>query len=89
RGRAPGAVDRLANRYVGRLVHTATGDHTVTRALTQVMTLRSGVGTLFGPRVLWAAARGPGRPALDGPPLPAAMADLLDRDPLPGRPGPR
>ncbi|MFJ7262169.1 pyridine nucleotide-disulfide oxidoreductase [Streptomyces globosus] len=89
RGRAPGAVDRIANRYVSRLVHTATGDHTVTRALTQVMTLRSGVGTLFGPRVLWAAARGPGRPALDGPPLPAAMADLLARDPLPGGPAPR
>ncbi len=84
RGKSPTTLDTLANRYINRLIHTATGDHTTTAALTRVMTLRSGAGTLFDPRVVWAALKGPGRPRLTGPPLPPAVAEVLARDPLRG-----
>ncbi|MEU6868637.1 pyridine nucleotide-disulfide oxidoreductase [Streptomyces sp. NPDC046876] len=82
-GKSPTALDDLAQRYINRLIHTATGNHTATTALTEVMTLRSGAGTLLGPRVVWAAVTGPGQPRLSGPPLPPAVAEVLSRDPLP------
>ncbi|MGW6460245.1 FAD-dependent oxidoreductase [Streptomyces sp. NPDC055078] len=69
RGRTPNAVDRLARRYVNRLVETSTGSYRMARALTDVMTLQCGFDRLVRPDVIVAAVRGPLRPRLAGPPL--------------------
>ncbi|MFI8365320.1 NAD(P)/FAD-dependent oxidoreductase [Streptomyces sp. NPDC085612] len=68
-GRRPTFADRLAGRYVHRLIRTACSDLTVVRALTDVMTLQRGAVALARPGVLLAAARGPRLPALEGPAL--------------------
>lgn len=68
-GRSPNPVDRLVSRYVNRLVETSTGSYAMAKALTDVMTLQSGLGRLVRPRVLFSAARGPLRPRLAKPPL--------------------
>ncbi|MEU6314412.1 pyridine nucleotide-disulfide oxidoreductase [Streptomyces sp. NPDC047014] len=68
-GRRPTRADRLAGRYVHRLIRTACSDLTVVRALTDVMTLQTGAAALAHPKVLLAALRGPRLPALDGPAL--------------------
>ncbi|MFG2677610.1 FAD-dependent oxidoreductase [Streptomyces sp. NPDC048392] len=72
----PGAVqggpsprERLAAAYVGRLAHTATGNGRVARRVTDVMALERGAHTLLTPSVVLAAAAGPLKPALSGPPL--------------------
>jgi flavin-dependent dehydrogenase len=67
----PTVVERLAARYIDRLVHTATGSGRVARSVTDVMTLESGPGRLLSPDTLIAAARGPLKPLLRQPPLTA------------------
>ncbi|WP_432080757.1 FAD-dependent oxidoreductase [Streptomyces sp. WAC 04229] len=65
----PSPRDRLAAAYVGRLALTATGNGRVARRVTDVMALERRAHVLLAPRVLIAAAAGPLRPALSGPPL--------------------
>ncbi|MEU3556037.1 NAD(P)/FAD-dependent oxidoreductase [Streptomyces fragilis] len=67
----PTVVERLAARYIDRLIHTATGSGRVARAVTDVMTLEAGPARLLSPDTLIAAARGPLKPSLQHPPLTA------------------
>ncbi|MGW7298282.1 FAD-dependent oxidoreductase [Streptomyces sp. NPDC054829] len=65
----PTRAERLVAAYVDRLTYTATGNGRVARALTDVMSLEKGAQVLLTPSVLLAAAVGPLKPALSGPPL--------------------
>ncbi|MFI7497576.1 NAD(P)/FAD-dependent oxidoreductase [Streptomyces sp. NPDC049687] len=65
----PTVRDRLAAGYVSRLMLTATGNGRIARRVTDVTSLERGPEVLLAPSVLVAAAVGPLRPALDGPPL--------------------
>ncbi|MFE9448034.1 NAD(P)/FAD-dependent oxidoreductase [Streptomyces sp. NPDC006739] len=74
----PGATDagptlreRVTAAYVRRLMHTATGNGRIARRVTDVTSLERGATVLLAPSVLLAAAVGPLRPALGGPPLTA------------------
>ncbi|MEV8550726.1 FAD-dependent monooxygenase [Streptomyces glaucescens] len=78
-GARPNVVDRLLQRYVSRLSHTATGSHLAATALTDVLMLHAPPLSLVTPKMLVAALRGPGRPELAGPPLsPAERQVLID-----------
>ncbi|MFD4558268.1 NAD(P)/FAD-dependent oxidoreductase [Streptomyces sp. NPDC058469] len=77
KGRTAGAADRLLQRYVSRLSHTATGSYHVATAMTEVLTLQSPGTALLRPSVLAAAAIGPLRPQLDGPTFTAGERRLL------------
>ncbi|WP_307163138.1 pyridine nucleotide-disulfide oxidoreductase [Streptomyces rishiriensis] len=68
--------DRLVAAYVGRLMLTATGNGRIARRVTDVTSLERGPEVLLAPSVLLAAALGPWKPALTGPPL---TADELKR----------
>ncbi|MDH6541446.1 FAD-dependent monooxygenase [Streptomyces sp. SPB4] len=70
----PTRAERVAAAYVRRLLHTSTGNGRVARAVTDVMTLERPAARLFTPPVLLAAALGPRRAQLTGPPL--AEAEL-------------
>ncbi|WP_063753451.1 hypothetical protein [Streptomyces sp. NRRL S-87] len=76
-GRRPGPADELIQRYVDRLMYTATGDFHVATALTDVMTLSKPASRLVRPRVLLHALRGPGLPPLSGPALTRVERDCL------------
>ncbi|WP_198536344.1 NAD(P)/FAD-dependent oxidoreductase [Streptomyces resistomycificus] len=65
----PTLTDRLAAAYVRRLMHTATGNGRVARRVTDVTSLERPATVLLSPSVLLAAAAGPLKPALSGPPL--------------------
>ncbi|WP_406009136.1 pyridine nucleotide-disulfide oxidoreductase [Streptomyces sp. NBC_00637] len=65
----PTLRDRLVAAYVGRLMLTATGNGRIARRVTDVTSLERGPEVLLAPSVLLAAARGPLKPALTGPPL--------------------
>jgi 2-polyprenyl-6-methoxyphenol hydroxylase-like FAD-dependent oxidoreductase len=74
----PGATDhgpdrraRLVAAYMARLLRTATGNGRIARRVTDVTSLEQGGHTLLAPSVLLAAAVGPVKPALSGPPLTA------------------
>ncbi|MEU2285487.1 pyridine nucleotide-disulfide oxidoreductase [Streptomyces sp. NPDC013178] len=67
----PGLRDRLLAAYVDRLMHTATGNGRIARRVTDVTSLERGAEVLLSPSVLLAAAVGPLKPALSGPPLTA------------------
>ncbi|MFE0509970.1 NAD(P)/FAD-dependent oxidoreductase [Streptomyces sp. NPDC058964] len=67
----PTLRDRLVAAYVDRLMRTATGNGRVARRVTDVTSLERGAEVLLAPDVLLAAAIGPLRPALYGPPLTA------------------
>lgn len=67
----PTVRDRLVAAYVGRLLLTATGNGRVARRVTDVTSLETGAEALLAPRMLLAAAVGPLRPPLAGPPLTA------------------
>ncbi|MFJ3229975.1 FAD-dependent oxidoreductase [Streptomyces sp. NPDC086787] len=67
----PTLRDRLVAAYVDRLMRTATGNGRVARRVTDVTSLERGSAVLLAPDVLLAAAVGPLRPPLDGPPLTA------------------
>lgn len=77
KGRNAGAADRLLQRYVSRLSHTATGSFHVATAMTEVLTLQSPGTALLRPGVLAAALIGPLRPQLDRPTFTAAEQRLL------------
>ncbi|MFI9610656.1 NAD(P)/FAD-dependent oxidoreductase [Streptomyces sp. NPDC052023] len=65
----PTVRDRLVASYVDRLMYTATGNGRIARRVTDVTSLERGSEVLLAPSVLLAAAVGPLRPALAGPPL--------------------
>ncbi|WDF37809.1 FAD-dependent oxidoreductase [Streptomyces sp. T12] len=67
----PTLRDRLLAAYVGRLLHTATGNGRIARRVTDVTSLERGAEVLLAPSVLLAALVGPLKPALSGPPLTA------------------
>ncbi|WP_327182866.1 pyridine nucleotide-disulfide oxidoreductase [Streptomyces sp. NBC_01334] len=67
----PTLRDRLVAAYVGRLMLTATGNGRIARRVTDVTSLERGPEVLLAPSVLLAAAMGPWKPALTGPPLTA------------------
>ncbi|WAZ21499.1 FAD-dependent monooxygenase [Streptomyces cinnabarinus] len=67
--KGPTRAERLVAAYVDRLTYTATGNGRVARAVTDVMSLERGAGVLLTPSMLLAAAVGPLKPALGGPPL--------------------
>ncbi|MEU6577436.1 pyridine nucleotide-disulfide oxidoreductase [Streptomyces sp. NPDC046805] len=67
----PTLRDRLVAAYVDRLMRTATGNGRVARRVTDVTSLERGAEVLLTPAVLLAAAIGPLRPPLTGPPLTA------------------
>jgi flavin-dependent dehydrogenase len=77
KGGNAGAADRLLQRYVSRLSHTATGSYHVATAMTEVLTLQSPGTALLRPSVLAAAAIGPLRPRLDGPTFTGGERRLL------------
>jgi hypothetical protein len=77
KGRNAGTPDRLLQRYVSRLSHTATGSYHVATAMTEVLTLQSPGTALLRPSVLAAAAIGPLRPQLDGPTFTVGERKLL------------
>ncbi|MDQ0962141.1 flavin-dependent dehydrogenase [Streptomyces sp. B4I13] len=65
----PTRRDRLVAAYVGRLMLTATGNGRMARRVTDVTSLERGPQVLLSPSTLAAAAVGPLRPPLPGPPL--------------------
>ncbi|MGW3143619.1 NAD(P)/FAD-dependent oxidoreductase [Streptomyces sp. NPDC001177] len=67
----PTLRDRLVAAYVDRLMRTATGNGRVARRVTDVTSLERGAEVLLAPDVLLAAAIGPLKPQLSGPPLTA------------------
>ncbi|MFC9956626.1 FAD-dependent oxidoreductase [Streptomyces nigra] len=67
----PTLRDRLVAGYVDRLMHTATGNGRIARRVTDVTSLERRAEVLLGPSVLLAAAVGPLKPQLTGPPLTA------------------
>ncbi|WP_093907810.1 NAD(P)/FAD-dependent oxidoreductase [Streptomyces sp. cf386] len=67
----PTLRERLVAAYVGRLMHTATGNGRIARRVTDVTSLERGAEVLLAPSVLLAALAGPLKPALSGPPLTA------------------
>ncbi|MFC8360661.1 FAD-dependent oxidoreductase [Streptomyces griseorubiginosus] len=67
----PTRRDRLVSAYVDRLMRTATGNGRIARRVTDVTSLERRAEVLLAPSVLLAAAVGPLRPALTGPPLTA------------------
>ncbi|GAB2750992.1 NAD(P)/FAD-dependent oxidoreductase [Streptomyces bullii] len=69
--RGPTLRDRLVSAYVGRLMYTATGNGRIARRVTDVTSLERGAEVLLTPSVLLAAAVGPHKPPLGGPPLTA------------------
>ncbi|MFE7272102.1 FAD-dependent oxidoreductase [Streptomyces sp. NPDC057623] len=67
----PTVRERLVAAYVARLMHTATGNGRIARRVTDVTSLERGAEALLAPSVLLAAAIGPLKPGLSGPPLTA------------------
>ncbi|MFF5039389.1 FAD-dependent monooxygenase [Streptomyces nigra] len=67
----PTLRDRLVAGYVDRLMHTATGNGRIARRVTDVTSLERRAEVLLDPSVLLAAAVGPLKPRLTGPPLTA------------------
>ncbi|PWG09964.1 pyridine nucleotide-disulfide oxidoreductase [Streptomyces sp. V2] len=65
----PTLRDRVLAAYVGRLLHTATGNGRIARAVTDVTALERGGHVLLAPSVLLAAALGPLQPPLTDAPL--------------------
>jgi hypothetical protein len=79
----PGAVGkplpwagRVLQRYVDRLVRTATTEAAVTRAFIDAFTLSGPMAKLMSPKVVWATMRGPRR---EVSPEPTLTADERDR----------
>ncbi|MDX2540479.1 NAD(P)/FAD-dependent oxidoreductase [Streptomyces sp. WI04-05B] len=65
----PTLRDRVLAAYVGRLMRTAAGNGRIARRVTDVTSLERGAEVLLAPSVLLAAAIGPLKPPLSGPPL--------------------
>ncbi|SER23553.1 Dehydrogenase (flavoprotein) [Lentzea xinjiangensis] len=80
----PGAVGkplpllgRVLQRYVDRLVRTATTEAPVTRAFIDAFTLSAPMANLMSPKVVWATMRGPRRSAPPEPTLTAAERERV------------
>ncbi|MFE7972901.1 FAD-dependent oxidoreductase [Streptomyces shenzhenensis] len=67
----PTLRERITAAYVGRLLHTATGNGRIARRVTDVTSLSRSAGVLLAPGVVVAAVVGPLKPALGSPPLTA------------------
>ncbi|WP_330457658.1 FAD-dependent oxidoreductase [Streptomyces sp. NBC_00820] len=65
----PTLRDRVLSAYVDRLLYTATGNGRIARRMTDVTSLQRGAESLLSPAVLLAAAVGPVKEPLAGPPL--------------------
>ncbi|MCY0960657.1 FAD-dependent oxidoreductase [Streptomyces sp. H27-H5] len=76
-------ADRLATRYINRLITTSCSDFTAVEALSDVMTLQTSGASLAHPRVVLAAVRGPRLPPLSGPALTPAEEAVLRGRPVP------
>ena len=79
----PGAVGkplplagRVLQRYVDRLVRTATTEAEVTRAFLDAFTLSAPMANLVSPKVMWATMRGP---RSEVSPEPTLTADERER----------
>ena len=68
-------VGRVLQRYVDRLVRTATTEPPVTRAFLEAFTLSAPMANLLSPRMVWATLRGP----RSASPEPTLTADERDR----------
>ncbi|TLS46573.1 pyridine nucleotide-disulfide oxidoreductase [Streptomyces montanus] len=75
----PTLRERIVAAYVDRLVHTAMGNGRIARRLTDVTSLQRGGHILLAPSVLLAAAIGPLKPPLTGPPLTAGERGAAGR----------
>ncbi|MFI6097036.1 NAD(P)/FAD-dependent oxidoreductase [Lentzea sp. NPDC051213] len=80
----PGAVGkplpltgRVLQRYVDRLVRTATTEAPVTRAFLDAFTLSGPMARLVSPAVMWATMRGPRRSVSPEPTLTAAERERV------------
>ncbi|MFD9703292.1 NAD(P)/FAD-dependent oxidoreductase [Lentzea sp. NPDC059081] len=69
-------VGRVLQRYVDRLVRTATTEIAVTRAFLDAFTLSAPMANLLSPRMVWATLRGPRRSVS---PEPTLTADERER----------
>ncbi|NUS65728.1 MAG: pyridine nucleotide-disulfide oxidoreductase [Saccharothrix sp.] len=79
-GPSRGPVARLQERYLDRLVLTATGRPTVTRAQIDAYTLSTPLSKLvLSPRVMLGAVLGPGRPPSADPPFTEAESRVTAR----------
>ncbi|MEU7426258.1 pyridine nucleotide-disulfide oxidoreductase [Streptomyces sp. NPDC040750] len=65
----PTLGERVAARFVDRLLYTATGSGRIARDVTDVMTLEAGPHRLARPSTVVAAIRGPLKPQLAQPPF--------------------
>ncbi len=83
KGKNASTADRLLQRYVSRLSHTATGSYHVATAMTEVLTLQSPGMALLRPGVLTATLLGPRRPQLDRPTFTAGELRLLESAGIP------
>lgn len=80
----PGAVGkplplagRVLQRYVDRLVRTATTESAVTRVFIDAFTLSGPMTKLMSPRMMWATMRGPRRSVSPEPTLTAAERERV------------
>lgn len=79
-GPSRGPVARLRERYLDRLVLTATGRPAVTRAQIDAYTLSTPLRTLMSsPRVILDVVRGPGRPPSTDAPFTEAESRVTAR----------
>ncbi len=66
-GRQPGAVDRIMQRYLNRVVEVATQDALVNEAFIRVVNLLDPPTALMRPAVAWRAVTGAHQPILEPP----------------------
>jgi 2-polyprenyl-6-methoxyphenol hydroxylase-like FAD-dependent oxidoreductase len=66
-GRQPGAVDRVMQRYLDRVIEVSMQDATVNDAFIKVVHLLDAPHALFKPAVAWRAFRGARPPILEPP----------------------
>lgn len=69
RGGSPGLPDRLVMRYTRRMIRATTGSYSAATAVWDVTSMTAGPTRLLRPRAVLAAAVGPVKPPLTGPPL--------------------
>ena len=66
-GRQPGAVDRMMQRYLDRVIEVSMQDATVNQAFIRVVHLLDAPSALFRPAVAWRTLRGVRGPLLEPP----------------------
>lgn len=76
-GPSRGPATRLQERYLDRLIRTATGRPSITRVQIDAYTLAAPLRRLLSPRVVLDVLRGPGRTPQADPPFTPAERELL------------